>query len=156
LTFERSADLPFDAESVANARSLANLIGRLLEMKQMDERSLFLKGKDALRDLVTDIIGPSHLKLKILSACAAVLLLVSFVFNGEHRVTAPASIEGAVRYMLVAPHDGFIEQTKARAGDIVKKGQLIAQLDDRGLKLELQKWQGELNKLQNVYQEALA
>jgi RND family efflux transporter MFP subunit len=156
LTFERSADLPFDAESVANARSLASLIGRLLEMKKMDERSLFLKGKDALKDFVTGIIGPSHLKFKVLSACATVLLLGSFLFNGEHRVTAPASIEGAVRYMLVAPHDGFIEQTKARAGDIVEKGQLIAQLDDRGLKLELQKWQGELSKLQNVYQEALA
>lgn len=156
LVFERSADLPFDVESISNARSLAKLIGPLLEMKQRDERSFFLKGKDALKDLITDIIGPSHLKFKIFSACAAVLLLVSFVFNGEHRVTAPASIEGAVRYMLVAPHEGFIEQAKARAGDIVKKGQLIAQLDDRGLKLELQKWQGELNKLQNVYHEALA
>lgn len=156
LVFERSADLPFDAESISNARSLANLIGPLLEMKQRDERSFFLKGKDALKDLVTDIIGPSHLKLKIFSACAAVLLLGSSIFSGEHRVTAPASIEGAVRYMLVAPHDGFIEHAEARAGDIVEKGQLIAQLDDRGLKLELQKWQGELSKLQNLYQEALA
>jgi len=156
LVFERSADLPFDAESISNARSLASLIGPLLEMKQRDERSFFLKGKDAFRDWVTDITGPSHLKLKISSACAVLLLLVSSVFNGEHRVTAPASIEGAVRYMLVAPHEGFIETAVARAGDIVEKGQLIAQLDDRGLKLELQKWQGELNKLQNVYQEALA
>jgi RND family efflux transporter MFP subunit len=156
LIFERSADLPFDAESIANAEALAGLIGRLLEMKQREERSIFLKGKDALKEFVASIIGPTHLKLKIIAACAAALLLVSSIFNGEHRVTAPASIEGAVRYMLVAPHEGFIEKASARAGDIVKEGQLVAQLDDRGLKLEMQKWQGELHKLQNVYQEALA
>lgn len=156
LIFERNADSSFDSEFIANAISLAGLIGRLLEIKQRDEQSLLSRGKEALENLVAEVTGPSYFKLKVFSACAALLLLVSVVFNGEHRVTAPASIEGAVRYMLVAPHEGFVEEANARAGDIVKKGQLIARLDDRGLQLELQKWQGELNKLQNVYQEALA
>jgi RND family efflux transporter MFP subunit len=156
LTLERSGENPFDEHTISNVESLAKLIGRLLEMKQLEERSFFLKSKAALKDLVTDITGPTHLKLKLFGACALVLLLVSSLFSGEHRVTAPASIEGAVRYMLVAPQEGFVEHAKARAGDIVKEGQLIAQLDDRGLRLELQKWKGELSKLQNVYQEALA
>lgn len=156
LVFERSADLPFDEEFIANAGSLARLIARSLEIKRREERSFLLKGKDGLMDLMTALVGPSYLKLKIFAMFALILLAISIVFSGEYRVTAPASIEGEVRYMLVAPHEGYIEQASARAGDVVKKGQLVAQLYDRGLKLELQKWQGELNKLQNVYQEALA
>lgn len=156
LMFERNVDAPFDSDFIANASSLASLTGRLLEIKQRDERSLLASSKEALKGLVTQATGPRYFRLKLFSACATLLLLVSVVFSGEHRVTAPASIEGAVRYMLVAPHQGFVEQANARAGDVVTKGQLIAQLDDRGLQLELQKWQGEINKLQNVYQEALA
>jgi multidrug resistance efflux pump len=156
LIFERPVESPFDAEFVANAGSVASLIGRLLEMKLRDERGLLHTVKEALEDFVADVTGPSYFKLKVFSACALLLVLVLSLFNGEHRVTAPASIEGAVRYMLVAPHEGFVEQANARAGDLVEEGQLVARLDDRGLQLELQKWQGELNKLQNVYQEALA
>ncbi|MFT6012012.1 MAG: hypothetical protein ACI96P_002253, partial [Candidatus Azotimanducaceae bacterium] len=156
LMFERDVDSPFDAKFIADASSIASLAGRLLEIKQRDERSLFSTGKDALKNLVTEATGPAYFRLKIFSACAVLLLLASVLFDGEHKITAPASIEGAVRYMLVAPHEGFVEQASARAGDVVKKGQVIAELDDRGLQLELQKWQGEINKLQNVYQEALA
>ena len=156
LTIERNVDSPFDSAFVASAGLLAGLAGRLLEIKKRDERSLLTSGKEAMKDFVTQIMGPSYFKFKVFAGCVTLLLLVSAIFNGEHRVTAPASIEGAVRYMLVAPHEGFVEQSNARAGDVVVKGQLIAQLDDRGLQLELQKWQGEKNKLQNLYQEALA
>jgi RND family efflux transporter MFP subunit len=156
LIFERDVGSLFDSEFIVNASSLASLTGRLLEIKQRDERSIFSRCKEALKDFATQVTGPANFRLKISSACAVLLLLVSVVFSGEHRVTAPASIEGAVRYMLVAPHKGFVEQAYARAGDMVKEGQLIAQLDDRALQLELKKWQGEINKLQNVYQEALA
>ena len=109
-----------------------------------------------MRDLSADVVGPSHLKLKVFSACALLLLVVSALFNGVHRVTAPASIEGKVRHMLVAQQHGYIKHAEARAGDVVTKGQLIAQLDDSDLRLEIRKWQGEKNKLQKLYQEALA
>jgi RND family efflux transporter MFP subunit len=101
-------------------------------------------------------MGPSHLKLKIFAVCALLLLGVSSMFNGVYRITAPASVEGAVRHMLVAPQQGYIKEADARAGDVVSKGQLIAQLDDRDLQLEIKKWEGEKNKLQKKYQEALA
>jgi RND family efflux transporter MFP subunit len=132
------------------------LIGHIMEMRQRDELHFFLKANEALRDFMAAVMGPTRLKLKIFAVCALLLLGISSLFNGEHRVTAPASIQGAVRHMLVAPLQGYVKHAEARAGDLVKKGQLIAQLDDSDLKLELRKWQGEKNKLQKVYQEALA
>ncbi len=156
VTFERPANHPFDKETIENCESIAKLVGPVLEMKQRDERHFFQKGIAALSDMSSDIFGPAHLKLKVFSIAALLLLVISSLFNGMNRVTAPATIEGAVRHMLVAPQAGYIKQSISRAGDLVKKGQLIAQLDDRDLSLELQKWQGEKNKLQKVYQEALA
>lgn len=156
LILERKSDVPFDKEIVSECESLAKLIGHILEMRQRDELHFFLKAAEALRDFTAAVVGPAHFKLKVFAVCAMLLLAVSSLFNGEYRITAPASIQGAVRYMLVAPQQGYIKHAEARAGDLVIKGQLIAQLDDSDLKLELRKWQGEKNKLQKVYQEALA
>jgi RND family efflux transporter MFP subunit len=156
LVFERKSDVPFDKEIVSECESLAKLIGHILEMRQRDEQHFFLKANEALRDFTAAVMGPTRLKLKIFALCALLLLGISSLFNGEHRITAPASIQGAIRHMLVAPQQGYVKHAEARAGDQVMKGQLIAQLDDSDLKLELRKWQGEKNKLQKVYQEALA
>lgn len=156
LILERVADAPFDKESVSEIESLAKMIGRILEMRQKDELPFLLKGTEALRQLTAAVMGPAHLKLKAFTLCALLLLIVSSIFNGEHRVTSPASIQGEVRHMLVAPQQGYIKQSKVSAGALVKAGQLIAELDDSDLRLELRKWQGEKNKLEKVYQEALA
>ncbi len=156
VVLERSADAPFDEATVTECEALAKLIGHILEMRQRDELHFFLKGVGAFRDFTAALMGPAYLKLKIFGLCALLLLAISSLFSGVYRVTAPASIQGEVRHMLVAPKAGYIEQAEARAGDLVKKGQLIARLDGRDLGLELRKWQGEKNKLQKVYQEALA
>ncbi|MEP3563100.1 MAG: efflux RND transporter periplasmic adaptor subunit, partial [Marinobacter sp.] len=76
--------------------------------------------------------------------------------EGTYQMTATARIEGAVRQVLSAPQNGYVEQADVRAGDLVEAGQLMAVLDDRDLQLQLQKWQSEYRKTQAEYQEALA
>jgi multidrug efflux pump subunit AcrA (membrane-fusion protein) len=44
----------------------------------------------------------------------------------------------------------------ARAGDFVKEGQTIAVLEDRDLKYERLKWEGEVHKIEQRQREALA
>ncbi len=56
----------------------------------------------------------------------------------------------------VAPFDGFIAANPRRAGDLVKEGDVLAQLDDRDLKLEVQNWASERAKLSRQRQKALA
>ena len=135
---------------------MGKLIGPILEIKQRDERPLLHKAGEALRIWFENLLGPSHLKLKIALPSILLLIVVTSLVDSDHRVTAPATIEGAIRHMLVAPQDGYMKQAEARAGDLVKKGDLIASLDDSSLQLELQKWQSEKNKIEKTYQEALA
>ena len=156
ITLEREANHPFDDETVAWCESLARLVGPALDMKQREERPVWIKGVEILSGLATGVFGPSWLKLKLtLLAVTALLLSLAFI-DGEYRVTAPASIQGAVRQLLVAPQDGYVREAEVRAGDMVDKGQLIATLDDRSLQLELRKQQSERNKIEKEYQEALA
>jgi len=156
LTLERRADRPFEDRTMERCESLASVIGPALELKRREERALFSKVFDDLPGLLGRILGPSYpaLKLSVLSLVA--LLGVLSVTPGTYKVAAPAAIEGAVRQILVAPQDGFIKDAKVRAGDLVRRGELIASLDDSYLKLEAQKWQGEHDKLEKEYQEALA
>jgi multidrug efflux pump subunit AcrA (membrane-fusion protein) len=156
ITLERAADRPFDEETLAASQALVGVIGPILDMKLREARPLVFKGMESLRRLLAALLGPAHLRLKTTCLAIALFAVLAAMVDGTHKVTAPATIEGAVRQLLVAPQDGFVKQAEVRAGDLVEKGQLIASLDERALRLELQKWEGERNKVEKEYQEALA
>ncbi len=156
ITLERKTRQPFDKDTRDLCETLAPLIGPALEVKQREERALWTRGAEAMMESAAGLFGATGLKSKLLllSAVAAVSALT--FTDGRFQVTAPASIEGAVRQLLVAPQNGYVRQAEVRAGDLVEEGQLVATLDDRNLKLEHQKWLSERNKTEKEYQEALA
>lgn len=128
----------------------------MVELKLIDERPLRTKVFEACRGTLQSIAGPENLKLKIAGLAFCLLMAFGAIFNGDYEISAPASIEGSVSQVIAAPVAGFIKSSEIRAGDRVEKDQLMATLDDRSLKLELKKWQGEANKIGKAYQEALA
>jgi multidrug resistance efflux pump len=56
----------------------------------------------------------------------------------------------------VAPFEGYLREAPARAGDIVKAGQVLAVLDDKDLKLERVRWESELEQASRKEREAMA
>ncbi len=156
ITLERGDRKPFDKDTVALCESLAKLIGPALDMKRREERSLWSKAGESFMGLAAGLFGPSRLKLMLTLLSATLVLVTLSLVDGKYKVTAPASIEGGFRQLLVAPQDGYVRQAEVRAGDLVNKGQLIATLDDSILKLERLKWQSERNKIEKEYQDALA
>jgi multidrug resistance efflux pump len=58
------------------------------------------------------------------------------VVNGDYMITADASLEGKVQRAVTAAMQGYILDARARAGDIVRSGDVLATLDDRDLRLE--------------------
>jgi multidrug resistance efflux pump len=61
-----------------------------------------------------------------------------------------------VQRAAVAPFQGYVAEAKVRAGDTVRKGQLLAALDDRDLKLERVRSDAEREQADRKYREALA
>jgi multidrug resistance efflux pump len=61
-----------------------------------------------------------------------------------------------LQWDAVAPFDSFVVSSYVRAGDTVKKGQVLCRLDDRDLKLEQNKWQSERDQYLRKLREAEA
>ncbi len=156
LVLERVAERPFDSTTVALCETAAAIVGPILEMKLAEERPAVVRLKDQLVELGRRIFGPRHVGLKV---GLAVFVLVAFFLafaRGEYRVRAPATLEGTVQRAVVAPDKGYISAAHARAGEAVKAGTLLAELDDKDLRLEQRHWASEREKLVKQYREALS
>lgn len=156
FTFERSGARLFDPATVELCQAVVALSSRVLEAKRLNERLLVARIKDSAEAQLRKFIGPRHFGRK-LAASLLMLLAVFFSFaTGEHRVAANATLEGAVRRVLVAPFDGYVATAARRAGDVVAAGDVLATLDDRDLRLEYYKWTSQRSQYAKQYQEAIA
>ena len=156
LTFERPADQPFDAVALDVCEALGGLAGPILERSRRDDRWIGAKLLDAGRHGVERLTGPGHVGFKLGAVAAVVVALVLAFARGEFRVAANASLEPVARQAAVAPFNGYIAQAPARAGDVVRREQLLAALDDREMRLERMKWSSQFEQLARQHQQALA
>lgn len=128
------AALPDDA--IAVLRASAGLAEPLLRQWREAERGLPRHALDALRGGWRKLRGPGHLVWKASAAAGVLALAVLLLWPVPERVNATVVIEGRTRQVVTAPFDGFIAKVAARPGERVARGQLLARLDDRELKLE--------------------
>jgi multidrug resistance efflux pump len=75
---------------------------------------------------------------------------------GTYRITADGKVEGEVQRSIVAPFDGYVSEAPIQAGHAVKKGDLLAALDDRDLLLERLRWTTERQQHLYEYDKALS
>jgi RND family efflux transporter MFP subunit len=132
------------------------VVGPILELRRRDDRWLLTKAIDAGRRLLGRLIGPRHIgfKLATVGAIAAAVFLAQA--QGEYRVSARTVMEAAVKRAAVAPFNGYLKGAPVRAGDVVRKGQVLATLDDRELVLERLKWQSQEEQYAQQRAQALA
>ena len=156
LTLERASEQPFSAREVALCEHAGTLIGPVLEAKRREDLWIGAKLWDALSDFVGKIFGPRHLVLKLAAFGLSATVVFFAVATGEYRITAPAVLEGTVQRAVTAPQDGYIAKADVRAGDLVAEGEAVAVLEDKDLRLEKVRSEGEREKLEREYSSALA
>lgn len=156
LTLERPADRPFDTPSVELAEALAAMAGPVLDLHRRDDRWLAAKAVDSLRTLVETVIGPRYFAMKLGAAAVAAVIAFLAVAQDDFRAAGTTTLEPVVRQAAVAPFNGYIVEAPLRAGDLVRRGQLLARLDDRDLKLERLKRLAQHEQFARQHQQALA
>lgn len=156
LTLERAQDKPFDRADLALCKTLGLLLGPIFELKRRDERSLWERTHQSVRGGATALFGPRHPGLKLVSLVTVLALVVLSVASTSYRVTSKTMIEGAVQRAIVSPFQGYVAESFVRAGDTVQKGQVLARLDERELKLERMRWASEAEQMQRRYRLAAA
>ncbi|MEE4145467.1 MAG: GAF domain-containing protein, partial [Halieaceae bacterium] len=122
ITLERPTGTSFDAATLQLCEHAASLLGPVLESRRRDDRWLGSKAWDSLRQHARNLVGPRHAGLK-LGGFSALFAVLFFSFaSGDYRITADATLEGALQRAVAVPIAGFIGEANARAGDVVKAG----------------------------------
>jgi multidrug resistance efflux pump len=156
LTLERPAGEEFDARTVELCEHAALLVGPVLDVKRREDRWLGAKAADRLRVYAQRLAGPRHVALKLWTGFAVLLVAFLVLAKGDYQVTADATLEGTVQRAVAAAIPGYVAEARARAGDVVRKGDLLAAIDDRDLRLERLKWVSQRAQRSSEYREALA
>ncbi len=84
LTLERTAEMPFDTDTVDLCDSAAALIIPILEEKRKNDRIILKKIWEAVQNQVNQLVGPKHVAWKL---AAAAFVTGSAVFCFGHRRT---------------------------------------------------------------------
>lgn len=149
-------DAPFEAAELQLLDAIGLSLGPLVALILEHDESLPAHLRRSTRWLVSRLGDGSRPGWKLAGVLAAVLVATLALVKVDYRVTSRALVEGAVQRAAVAPFDGFVREAPARAGDTVRKGQVLALLDDKDLRLERQRWQAELDIAEKRERESRA
>lgn len=84
------------------------------------------------------------------------LAAIALALPLQDQVKGQARVEGAQQRVLVAPSDGFLQAALVHPGDRVKAGQPLADLAQRELQRERDKWASQLAQHESGYVGAMA
>lgn len=156
LCLEHGPSASFDAATVELCRSVAAVVGPVLEEKRANDQWLIIKALHALHTQLGRLLGAEHFGYKLwMLAIVAVVVFFSFA-TAQYAIKSDAVLEGSVQRVIVAPFEGYVADARVRAGDVVSQGDVLAALDDRDLKLERLKWSSQRAQLLKQYDEAMA
>lgn len=146
----------FDPHTIELCEHAAVLLGPVLDVKRKEDRWLGRKAVDSLHTHLGHLIGPKHIALKLWVFVIAAVVLFFSLATGPYMITADASLEGQVQRAVTASLQGYVVEARARAGDIVRKGDVLAVLDDRDLRLEQQKLVSQRGQVESERRAAIA
>lgn len=149
-------DEAFTAEELDLLDTLALALGPVLGLKLGADEGLFAHARRSGRRLLQRCTDTSRPGLKLLALLLTLAVAILALYRTDYRVAAQAVVEGAVQRVVAAPFDSYIREASARAGDVVRRDQTLARLDDKDLELERVRWEAELEVALRREREAMA
>ncbi|KPA18804.1 GAF domain protein [Candidatus Magnetomorum sp. HK-1] len=134
LSCERSR--PFTIDEIRALRMICDqVIRRLYELK-LSDRWFGPRLLGWIRGKLSKIFGFEHTFAKLMSLVCVALLL--FIIFGEimFRIKAPCILKTDQLSYIQAPFNGFISKVEVQIGDLVKKDEILLELDTRDLRLK--------------------
>ena len=155
LYLERAAVQPFSATEVQALEEMGHLIGPVLEAKDSAHRWVGARTVIAWRAFLDRMRDPRRPALRVGLMVALIALIALTLLDTTWRISADAAIEGEQQRVIPAPFEGFIASASVKAGLVVKKGDPLAELDTRQIKLDFQRWSAEEAQHDSRYRDAL-
>lgn len=155
IVMESSQAPDFNAEQQQFIQGQLPLITHIMDLKKTANAGLWQRLKHLLLLQATRWLGEQRSLLKVIGIALAAFLAVLFIPTDYH-ISSDASLKSAYKHLLVSPQDGYLKHIKVRPGDLVKKGDLLAQLNDDELSLQRRKLASQAQQYRQEYDTALA
>jgi len=128
LTVERT-EQAFDPALVQRLQLTADVVGPQLRDRYQSDRWLIGHAWQSLRRLAAYLVGPKHVGWKLATLVMLAVLTYGLVGTWPYRISAPFRLEAHDRRVASAVYEGRLDRVHVQPGDIVKAGQLLAELD---------------------------
>ncbi|MDO1527462.1 HlyD family efflux transporter periplasmic adaptor subunit [Fulvimonas sp. R45] len=156
LLLEREDAAPFDDAERRWLETFSSLFSPVVAQRRDAERHSLQRLGDEIRRGWAAVVGPRYLLWKAGALLAAIAVALLVWLPVPYRVSAKTVTEGAIQRVAAAPFEGYLAASFARAGDVVRKGQTLARLDDHDLRVEQARWSSERDQYRNKLREAMA
>lgn len=135
---------------------VADLMAPALSLRYRLEQPWYERGRGWVESLRLRLADPRERALRW--SVLAFFGIVSFGIGLPlpYQVTATARLEGAVQRVMSAPQDGYLREVHAHAGDVVKAGQVLAEMADDDLQSARRARMAEAAQHENAFAEAFA
>jgi biotin carboxyl carrier protein len=155
MVFERRDLEPFTTEQIDLLGNLSATLGPVLELKRDREHSWFARLKSDISATGQKLFAQEGRAMRATIAIIIVGLLALPLIPIKYSLNAPARLEGISQRVMVAPSDGFLRSANVRPGDMVKAGQVLAEMADEDLRQERRRWEGEVLRHDSTFGDAL-
>jgi hypothetical protein len=155
-TFERAQGGSFDSAEIQKIEAAVMALAPLWDLRVRYQPSTFGLWGERIRSWFVTARERSPWFLPAISLVSLGLFTLILNSNWTHEISVPTRLEGQTQRAVVAPVDGFLKTVHVRAGDLVKKDQLMLELSDEDLRLEQRRLQTEVARQESSFAEAQA
>lgn len=156
ITLERGHGRRFSDSERKWLEAFAALFSPVVVQRRDAERNSLQRVADEGARFWGALLGPRHLLWKMVGLLTLLAIALLVWLPVPFRISAKTVTEGSIQRVAAAPFQGYLAAGFVRAGDIVKKGQVLAELDDHDLQVERAKWTSDRDQYDNKLREAMA
>jgi hypothetical protein len=156
LLVERPADLPFSHNEVLQLEQIARWAGPVLELQAQADHWLAGKPARLWQGFTGHLRDPRRPALRYGLGLSLLVLAALSLVPVQRRVTADAVVEGSRELVLTAPFDGFVGRAMVKAGQVVRVGTVLAEMDRRELALENERREASRLQQERRFVDAMA
>lgn len=146
----------FSDEDLQWLTRLGQLMAPALSLRYRLEQPWYERGRGWVESLRLRLADPRERPLRWSVLAFFGIMSFGIGLPLPYQVTATARLEGAVQRVMSAPQDGFLREAHVHAGDVVKAGQVLAEMSDDDLQSALRARNAEAAQHENAFAEAFA
>ena len=150
ILMERNPNDKFTQDDLETLRLAIDMVSpRLLDLEKYD--GWVHRSFEAAKRPFRLLLGREHTLAKLVALIlTAIILFVSFA-TGDYNIEGTFRIDVKEQQTVSSPFEGIMDKVYVKPGDLVKKGQKLAELDTLDLQLKAQEMESEILNLEKEY-----